>query len=139
MKTTYKLDCKQEYNFVVLGINSHSKAYKLCWSLNKISYLNFEKTDYHKINEDLFFSRYKSANNDGVIINLLSNRCLNGYMIPKQKSINYFLIISSDFWRVQKQDFLIRLKKIKDILLVFELNLFKELHSDRFIIYDKKN
>ena len=139
MKTFYTLDCKQEYGFVVLGINSHSKAYKLCWSLNQIRYLNFEKTDCHKINKDLSFARYKSENNEGVSINLLSNRSLKGYMIPKQKSINYFLIISLDFWRVKKEDFLSRLRKIKEILLVFELNLFQEKYSERFIIYDKEN
>ena len=139
MKNHYTLECKEEYGFIVLGINSHSKAYKLCWRLNKINYLNFEKTDCHKINEDLFFSRYKSENKEGLIINLLSNRSSKGYIMPKQKSINYFLIISSDFWKSKKKDFLRRLSEIKEILLVFELNLFKEINSDRFIIHDKEN
>ena len=44
MKMHYTLECDQEYEFIVLAINSHSKAYKLCWNLNNTLLLNFEMT-----------------------------------------------------------------------------------------------
>ena len=34
MKTVYFLDQKPELDFDVLAINSHSKAYVLCWHIN---------------------------------------------------------------------------------------------------------
>ena len=139
MKTLYTLECKQEYEFIVLAINSHSKPYTLCWSLNQTPYLNFEKSNYHKIDNKMFFSRYKSEDEEGNVFNLVSNWSTKGYMIPHKRSINYFLIISLDFWKTKKEVFLDRLREIKNILLVFEIDLNKEKYSDRFVIYDKKN
>ena len=139
MKKYHTLDYAHDYGFVVLAINSHSKAYKLCWSLNQIRGLNFEITDDHKINEELIFTRYQSENIDTGRFNLLVNRSKKGYMISSQKSVNYFLIINKDNWLAEKDNFLSKLRAINDILLVFELDLEKEKNSDRFIIYDKKN
>ena len=139
MKKRYTLDCPYDYGFEVLAINSHSKAYKLCWILNQKLDLNFEITDSHKINEALIFTRYKSENTDKGVFNLLSNRSKKGDMIPSQKSVNYFLIIDKDNWMVEKYEFLSKLRAINDILLVFEIDLAKEKNSDRFLIHDKKN
>ena len=139
MKKYHTLECDYDYNIVVLAINSHSKAYKLCWALNKTLELNFEITDAHKINKDLIFTRYKSKNTDGVEFNLLLNRSKKGYMIPSKKSINYFLIIKKDRFLIKKDKFLSKLRAINDILLVFELEVDKEKNSERFIIHDKKN
>ena len=64
MKKKYTLDCGYDYDFDVLAINSHTKAYKLCWILNKTLGFNFEIVEDHKINKELVFTRYKSENND---------------------------------------------------------------------------
>ncbi len=139
MKKYHKLNCSHDYSFKVFAINSHIKAYKLCWNLNQKFELNFEKTDNHKINEDLFFTRYKSKDIDGNTLNLFSNRSKKGYMIPSKKSVNYFLSISKESWKIKKDEFLNKLRAINDILLVFELELDKEKNSDRFVVHDKKN
>ena len=139
MKTHYTLECDQEYEFVVLAINSHSKAYKLCWNLNNTLSLNFEMTDEHSISDELLFTRYKTKTENGSQINLLSNRTKKGYLIPSQKSVNYFLVIKDECWCDTKESFLSKLRAINDILLVFELDLEKTKNSDRFIIHDKKN
>ena len=139
MKTHYTLDCAQEYEFITLAINSHSKGYKLCWNLNKSFGLNFEMTDNHKVTEELIFTRYEATNEEGTKFNLLSNRSKKGYLIPPQKSVNYFLLISNNNRDNIKDEVLSKLRAINDILLVFELDLKKIKNSDRFIIYDKKN
>ncbi len=139
MKTHYTLECDQEYEFVVLAINSHSKAYKLCWNLNNTLLLNFEMTDEHSISDELLFTRYKTKTESGAQIDLLANRTKKGYLIPSQKSVNYFLVIKDECWCDTKEPFLSKLIAINDILLVFELDLEKTKNSDRFIIHDKKN
>tara|TARA_B100000902_G_scaffold100201_1_gene102554 strand:- start:1283 stop:1702 length:420 start_codon:yes stop_codon:yes gene_type:complete len=139
MKKSYTLDCGHEYDFVVLAINSHIKAYKLCWFLNQELDLKLEAVDPHKISEELVFTRYRSESVEGETINLLANRSKKGYLIPAQKSINYFFIINKLTCKKKKLGVLARLRKINDILLVFEFPLDKEKNSDRFIIYDKKN
>lgn len=139
MKKHHTLQCAHDYNFVVLGINSHSRGYKLCWHINKKLSLNFELTTNHNIGEDLSFVRYKSELKEGGAINLILNQSKNGYMIPSKKSVNYFLIIEKEIWTPIKETFLNKLKTINDILLVFELDIEKEKNKDRFIVYDKKN
>jgi hypothetical protein len=139
MKTHYTLDCIQEHEFIVLGINSHVRGYKLCWNLNNSVGLNFEMTSSHKVVGGLVFTRYEAKDTEGTVFNLLSNRSKKGYLIPSQKSVNYFLLINNNNWDNVKDEVLNKLRAINDILLVFELDLKKIKNSDRFIIYDKKN
>ena len=69
----------------------------------------------------------------------MANRSKNGYLIPGQKSVNFFLLIKNNNWQQEKTEFISRLRGVKDILLVFEVetNLIKQ--ADRFIFNDKKN
>ena len=134
MKTQFILDCPNETDFTLLAINSHSKGYKLCWNINNTLKANFEKQEDHNVQDELWFARYTYICDEGVEYNLLSNRSKQGYLIPNQKSVNYFLIIENDCWKKDKQEFISNLSRIKDILLVFELDttLIKEI--DRFIL-----
>ncbi len=133
MKTQFTLDCHNYTDFTVLAINSHIKGYKLCWNINNKLNVNFEKQEDHNIQNELWFARYSYICEEGVEYNLLSNRSKKGYLIPNQKSVNYFLIIENDCWKKGKQEFIRKLSKTKDILLVFELDttLIKEI--DRII------
>ena len=70
---------------------------------------------------------------------MLSNRSKKGYIIPSQKSVNYFLIINKKNYKTKKQELLTKLRAINDILLVFEIKTDTEQNSDRFIIHDWKN
>ena len=40
----YKFDEEDEIDFLILGINSHVRPYKLCWEINKELNTNFVKT-----------------------------------------------------------------------------------------------
>jgi len=139
MKTRFTLECADELDFAVLAINSHIKAYKLCWNINKSLQLNFEKKKDHNIKEALWFVRYTYVCDDYVEYTLLANRSKNGYLIPNQKSVNFFLLIKNDYWQQEKTEFISKLREIKDILLVFELDTKLIKHIDRFIFNDKKN
>ena len=139
MKTRFTLECAEEFDFAVLAINSHIKAYKLCWNLNSSMQLNFEKKDDHNIKEDLWFSRYTYISDDGIEYDLLSNRSKKGYLVPNQKSINYFLVVKNDYWEQDKPEFMSKLRNIPDVLLAFEMDIANFKHIDRFIFNDKEN
>ena len=139
MKTRLTLERVEEIDFSVLAINSHTKAYKLCWNINKSLKLNFEKEEDYSIKEELWFARYTYACDDEVEYTLLANRSKNGYLIPGQKSVNFFLLIKNDYWQQEKIEFISRLREVKDILLVFELDTKLIISIDRFIFNDKKN
>ena len=139
MKTRLTLECVEEIDFSVLAINSHIKAYKLCWNINKSLQLNFEKKKDHGIKEELWFARYTYVCDDEVEYTLLANHSKKGCLIPSQKSVNFFLLIKNDYWQQEKTEFINKLREIKDILLVFELDTTLIKDIDRFIFNDKKN
>ena len=140
MKTRFTLDCAEEFDFTVLAINSHIKAYKLCWNINNSMQLNFEKKNDHYINEGLWFSRYAYTSDDGVEYDLLANRSKKGYLVPNQKSINFFLVVKNNYyWEQDKPDFMSKLRGISDVLLAFEVEKKKLKYIDRFICNDKEN
>ena len=139
MVTRFTLDCPQEIDFTVLAINSHIKGYKLCWNINDRLKLAFEKKEDHNIKNELWFARYMYICDEGVEYNLLANRSKQGYLIPSQKSVNYFLVIKNNYWTQDKKEFITKLSVTKDILLVFELDTTLIKDIDRFILNDKKN
>jgi len=139
MKTRFILDCAEEFDFALLAINSHIKAYKLCWNINNSMQLNLKKKNDHNIKEGQWFSRYTYISDDGVEYDLLANRSKKGYLVPNQKSINYFLVVKNDCWEQDKPDFMIKLRDMPDILLVFELEKENLKYIDRFIFNDKEN
>ena len=138
MKTRFTLECAEKIDFLVLAINSHTKGYKLCWNINKSLQLNFEKKKDHNTKEELRFARYTSVCDD-VEYTLLANRSKNGYLIPSEKSVNFFLLIKNDYWQQEKTEFIRKLRDIEDILLIFEVDTNLMKHIDRFIFNDKKN
>ncbi len=138
MKNHFVLDYIDETDFVVLAINSHVKAYMLCWNINNQLHLNFEKLNDHKVSDDLWFARYES-NVDDVKYNLIANWSKKGYLVPNQKSINYFLVIDNGNWEQEKVKFMSSLRGVSDVLLVFEYPINSSKYIDRFIFNDKKN
>ena len=139
MKKRFTLECDEEFDFIVLEINSHIKAYKLCWNINSSMQFNFEKKTDHNIKEGLWFSRYTYISDDGIEYDLLANRSKKGYLVPNQKSINYFLVVKNDYWNQDKLEFMSKLRNIPDILLAFEMDTANLKHIDRFIFNDKEN
>ena len=139
MKTKLMLECVEEIDFSVLAINSHTKAYKLCWNINKSLKRNFEKKEDHNIKEESWFSRYTCVCDDEAEYTLLANHSKNGYLVPSQKSVNFFLLIKNDYWQQEKKEFIKKLRDVKDVLFVFEIDTNSIKDIDRLIFNDKKD
>ncbi len=139
MKTRFILDLVEETGFSVYAINSHAKGYKLCWNMNKTLLLDFEKVQDQTVDKQTMFSRYHCITRDGIEYNIVTNRSKQGYFIPDQKSINYFLVVSEKHNENQKKEFIGKLKENNEILLAFELDVTKTKYIERFIFDDTKN
>ena len=134
---TYKIDGEEEIDFLILGINSHVRLYKLCWEINKKLKTNFVKTQNHKPqnrNKQSFEMYRFTDKNTQTRYNILSNRSPSGHLDPQNKSVNYFLIVQEGVYSSKK--IIKSLRKIDDILLVFELNLSKIKSISPFIVND---
>jgi len=124
-----------ELDFLILGINSHIKLYKLCWEINKKLHTSFVKNKNHTINNNKEFERFSYTNkNSEITYNIISNVSNKGYLDSNNKSVNYFMIVQGEIYNTQKT--IERLNQIEDILLVFELNLSKIKTITPFIIND---
>ena len=124
-----------ELDFLILGINSHIKLYKLCWEINKKLHTSFVKNKNHTINNNQEFERFSYTHkNTEITYNIISNVSTTGYLEPNNKSVNYFMIVQGEIYNTQKT--IERLNQIEDILLVFELNLSKIKTITPFIIND---
>jgi len=134
---TYKIDNEYEIDFLILGVNSHIKSYKLCWEINKKLNTYFVKTNNHTNpnNETQSFERFTYTDkHTETQYNILSNRSESGYLDPNNKSVNYFLVVQEGIYSSKK--IIESLNQIEDILLVFELNLSKINSITPFIIND---
>ena len=128
----------EDLEFAVLGINTHTKAYKLCWVLNKLFRWEFKKIEDHTTKEKSFFSRYRYINTE-FEYDLMANQSKSGYLITSKKNVNFFLKITSPFCIKNKKDLMKKKSKIPEILLIFDLDLMKKNYIERFISNDTKN
>ena len=133
MKKTHTLESIEDVGFSVLGINSHAKPYTFCWNVNKQFNLSFEKVSDQTVGKNLFFSRYFCSTTKGDEYNIVTNLSKEGYLIPDHKNTNYFLVINNKNWKAEKKDFIKKLRKNKEVLLVFEVDVKTNKYTDRFI------
>ena len=135
MKTVHLLDQKPEFDFDIFAINSHSKAYVLCWHINNDMNTSFKKSRGVFFSEKEAYSQFKCSH-EGFEMAIIQNKSKRGFFIPEQNKIDFFLKITPKTSTHKKEDFIQKLNKISKILLIFELNLQKELEAHRFIFND---
>jgi hypothetical protein len=135
MKTVYFLDQKPELDFDVFAINSHSKAYVLCWHINNEINTFFKKSKGIVFSKKEVYSEF-SCKYEGFDLSIIQNKSNRGFLITEKNKIDFFFKISPKMSSDQKELFLLKLNKISKILLIFELDLQKEQEAHRFIFND---
>lgn len=113
------LSLENEIDFVLFGLSSHSKDYRLSFFLNKSLDMIFEKNEdlelKNKNNESYFYSVYSALNDDGFEFVLISNKCDGSYLLPELKQWDYFLLIKS---LMREQDKIVVWEKLKTTNLI---------------------
>jgi len=132
-----KIEEEKELDFLILGVNSHTKMYKLCWSINKKLKQSFIKKENHipQNNKKQSFERFsyedKKTNSQ---YHIVSNQSNFGCLDANNKNVNYFIVVQGGVYNSKK--IIENLNQIDEILLVFELNLSKIRLITPFIIND---
>lgn len=138
------LKLADDYDFVLIGISSHEKEYRICWALNNKFNFEFKKVDSLEIKgkkqeTPSFFSLFKYEDQDEfveyfVIANLSESKSVeakkytlfkenakesasseNEFLIPEHKNMNYFFVIKGEIAADAIKE---TIKKIKEIDLV---------------------
>ena len=129
-----------EADYCLIGISSHSKIYKLCWSLNQRLGLHFQKADF-----DIESSMNRKKNkiqfevyiyNDEItryFYHLISNRKDEHYLLPEFKQVDYLMLIKENL-AVNFEQMIDGLKSSELILTAFEIK-YKDVLSKENLLF----
>ncbi|MVN21245.1 IPExxxVDY family protein [Mucilaginibacter arboris] len=122
------LNFELDLDFILIAITSHLRDYRLCYHINKELNSDFRKIsdyclDLFAGNEPLQFSQYfykiEASETEFYII---CNKSMAGYLIPEMGEVNYFMLVKNHFDQEDLDNTLFRLKHIKDIEAVKQVN-----------------
>jgi hypothetical protein len=115
------LDIEYDYDFVLIGISSHEKDYRMCWALNTELGLDLIKVEPLEIKDKKqdkpsYFSLFEYIVPDEFMeYFIIANRSEKGLLIPEQKHMDYFFIVRGE---IEEDKVMEVVKKIKDITIV---------------------
>jgi hypothetical protein len=121
------IDLEDEYPYVILGITSPAKDYRICWSLNKSLHLSLKRGDDIKVipksREPVFHPIFTYDDvNLQLKYRLVRNKRGQSIFLPEVREADYLLVIDENpelnMEMIQNQ-----LRAIRQILLVFNVNI----------------
>lgn len=135
-----KLNLEANEDFVLLGIVSSEKDYRLCYEINRWTGMDFKKDKdlellSGKLKEPSQYSVYFFENDeDAQILYLVSNKGTNAMLVPEQKSMDYFMMIKGNLYDEDKLNLISKLRKLETIQGVYEVDAEK-LKSKQNLIF----
>lgn len=157
----HTLEIEFDYDFVLIGIVSHEKDYRLAWSINNLMDLQLTKQDSLEIkgkkqSTPSFFSFFHFDNENefidyAVIANLSEAKSLaeaentlfgtgeghetdTEYLIPEQKQISYFFVIRGEMDDDEVEDVIQKVKSIEGVQTAVRIDV-KSLRSKQNLIF----
>ena len=109
-------------NFELIGINSREKDFRLAWFLNREMKWSLERKEPYKLeikeqNSEHELFKYVSEENH-YTIHLISNRSLQGVLIPEYAQLEYLLKVEG---REDIEELVKQIRKINNVLAAFHL------------------
>ena len=123
-----KLELDEDYDFLMLGLVSTAKDYRVCFQINKLLELDLSKQKdielkTSKTGNTDHFSFYEFINEDHEEFYLICNKGKTTSLIPEYKQLDYFLIVKNQLADLEESDMVKKLKSISLILGVYSINV----------------
>lgn len=125
--TKFKLEVEYDYDFDLIGISCHAPDYRLCWAINQKLGIQLGKKDEdmsvanRKLKTEAHYSLYEYySEEDHVEYFLLTNKNGGSFVVPEQKSADYFLILRNNY-AASVAELLDALKSIDMVLTAFAI------------------
>ncbi len=124
-KRVHKLVLTGSKPYKLLGISSHENDYRISWVLNRKLGQKFTRADNLKSRpvkngEILEFSVFRSYDEDRLLqMNLVSNRCPDGFLVREMKNIDFFLQVFGEISMEQLDRFSSKIRSDELISAVF--------------------
>jgi hypothetical protein len=160
----HTLEIEYDYNFLLIGISSHEKDYRICWALNNKLGINLTKQDSLEIKDKKqstpsHFSFFRFEDEDAfaeysVIANFSESKVLaaaantlfgaderdpgskgeNELLIPEQRQMNYFFVVRAELQPEQEEEMLKQIKQIDIVLTAIRIDA-NSLKSKQNLIF----
>jgi len=122
------LEIEYDYDFILIGISSHEKDYRICWALNNKLNLELTKADPLEIKdkkqaEESGFSLFICERPDDFMEYLIiANRSEKGLLIPEQKQMDYFFVIKGEMDNERVENIISKIKEINFVLTAVRID-----------------
>lgn len=121
------LSFEEDYPYLVFGITSTTKDYRMCWSLNKALNISLKRENaldiYSKdkgiighscfvYEDEVYSAKYR----------LVENKHAHSRFLPEVVQADYLLIVD-ETEKVDKTEILRKIKSIRQVLLAFNIDI----------------
>lgn len=117
----------EEPDFLLVGICSHAKSYRLCWSLNQVMSLKLVNIDQPIVvtnprkKSSVSFDVYNCHDEESRInYYLICNKSGDGYLLPEFKHVDYLLMLKENIY-INTSDIISRVKQSDQVLTAFTI------------------
>lgn len=133
------LEVAYDFDFLLIGMVSHAKDYRLCYELNKRFDFALAKSNnleifINKRKETSVYSFYEYENEDGDGFYLMANKGSRTFLIPEQKQLDYFFVIKQLSTFINEKELIKELKNIPLLLGAYAIDP-KGLKSKENLIF----
>jgi len=137
----HKLDLAIEEDFCLLGVVTDEPDYKLCWMINRILDMNFEKQEelqlfHRKLDEEQVFSHFSYHDSDTLItFRIIRNRSENGYFLDELKNIDYLIHIQGEINTTRINDFMQSVGALEPVRMCVPSDLSRIKNKERLLLW----
>lgn len=134
-----KLDYEPDYEFLLLGIVSYERDYRISWDINQNLRLDLVRTDDHSLKlksspKEICFSCFIYDDEESYLnYKLLTNRADEGYLLEELRNIDYFIVITGEYDSNFVGNFRERVMKLDTVQNCFILDPEKIKNSHRVL------
>lgn len=136
----FVLDNDFDYEMLLIGISSHARDYRLCWSLNSNMKLTLVRADKGLIlpggknTESSEFTLFEYDDEETrIFYSLIANKTKNVHLIPELKHADYLLMLRNNT-AVDVAGMLEKLRACDQVIAAFQIQP-EELKSRDNLIY----
>ena len=129
------LNLDEDYEFTLIGISCHSKDYRICREINNTLNIDLIRTEDLEIAKQSTINShpfYEYIDDDNYLeYYLISNRGNNGFLIPEQKKVDFFLVAKGNISDNHTNDVISKINTLSLVLTSFSIdpNLLKSKHN----------
>lgn len=134
----FTLNIEDDYDFSLIGVSCHAKDYRLCFELNKafeIDLIRAEDLDIDSKKTKANYALFEYLDEENFLdYYLISNRSKNGFLIPENKSIDFFILLKGASNDGIVENMINKISKIDLVLTSYQIDV-ETLKSKQNLIF----